>query len=70
MPINRILMMAAVKNLVFQNFWFEICSISIEIQGFDRIIQGISFDILGISKICDNRIPQCDISNSKRTLAR
>ena len=25
-----------VKNPVFQHFWFEISSISIEIQGFDR----------------------------------
>ena len=36
--------------LVFQNFWFEIPSISIEILGF-------SFEILNIWKICNNRIP-------------
>ena len=52
------------KNLVFQNFWFEIPSISIEIQGFSIEILGIlveilgfSFEILSISKIRDNGVP-------------
>ena len=38
------------KNLVFQNFWFKIPSILIEIPVF-------LFEILGILKICDSHIP-------------
>ena len=39
-----------VKNPAFQHFWFEIPSISSEILGF-------SFEILGISKMCECRNP-------------
>ena len=45
-----------VENLVFQSFWLEIASISIEIQGFQSI-KGLSFAILGILKIYDYCIP-------------
>ena len=45
------------RNLVFQNFWIQIPSISIKILGISIEILGFSFAILDILKICDNGIP-------------
>ena len=46
----------SVKNLVFQNSWFETPSILMEILGISIEILSFPFEMLGIPKICDNRI--------------